>query len=156
MATGPLICNTIDFQGVIFNRCDLQVIKGTTVVRDITLCDVDIIISNYTVFSGCVYPNASLLLNASQLGEISFILIKATYPSTLLVASRFIDIIYKGTYLPMSVLTILTGNPQDVSPYLPGTTAWDLDPADQGGMVLYNPQSVRVNVDVILASNIIT
>lgn len=159
MATAPQICNAIEFEGVIFQRCNLQVVQGTTVIRELSLCDTDIIINNFSSFSGCIYGNSSLLLNSEGLGELSFIMIKATYPSTLPVASRFINIIYDGAYLPMSNLTILTGNPSDYSPYIPNR-GWDLDPNgsdiespyfSNGGMLLYNPHSVRVNVDVILA-----
>ena len=58
----------------------------------------------------------------------------------------------------MSELTILTGN----SNYIFG--GWDLDPNgsdiespyfEQGGMLLYNPHSVRVNVEVIIAEGLI-
>jgi hypothetical protein len=159
MATPPLVCNTIEFEGAIFQRCNLQVIRGTTVLREISLCDTDIILNNYSSFSGCVYGNSSLILNSEGLGEISFLMIKATYPSSLPVSSRFINIIYDGQYLPMANLTILTGNPSDISPYF-YDRGWDLDPNgsniespffNQGGMLLYNPHSVRVNIDVILA-----
>jgi hypothetical protein len=159
MATAPQVCNTIEFEGVIFQRCNLQVVQGTTVLRELSLCDTDIIINNFSTFSGCVYGNSSLLLNSEGLGELSFIMIKASYPSTLPVASRFINIIYNGAYLPMSNLTILTGNPSDTSPFIPNR-GWDLDPNgsdiespyfSSGGMILYNPHSVRVNVEVVLA-----
>lgn len=159
MATPPLVCNTIEFEGAIFQRCNLQVVKGTTVIREISLCDTDIVINNFTSFNGCVYSNSTLLLNSEGLGELSLIIIKASYPSTLPSSSKFINIIYKGNYLPMSELTILTGNPSDTSPYI-GGKGWDLDPNgsdiespyfSNGGMLLYNPHSVKVNVSVILA-----
>lgn len=158
MATPPIVCNTIDFEGAIFQRCNLQVVRGTTVLREISLCDTDIVLNNYSSFSGCVYGNSSLILSSEGLGEISFIMIKATYPSTLPVSNRYINIIYNGQYLPMANLTILTGNPSDISPYF-YDRGWDLDPNgsdiespffNQGGMILYNPHSVRVNVEVIL------
>lgn len=158
MATPPLVCDTIQFEGAIFQRCNLQVIKGTTVAREISLCDTNIILNNYSSFSGCVYGNSSLILNSDGIGELSFIMIKASYPSPLPISNRFINIIYKGSYLPMSNLTILTGNPSDISPYM-NNRGWDLDPNgsdiespffNEGGMVLYNPHSIRVNVDVIL------
>jgi hypothetical protein len=159
MATAPQICNTIDFEGTIFQRCNLQVTKGTTVIREISLCDTDIILNNFSSFSGCVYGNSSLLLNSEGLGELSFIMVKATYPSVLPIASRFINIIYNGNYLPMSNLTILTGNPSNTSPQFLNR-GWDLDPNgsdiespyfSSGGMLLYNPHAVRVNIEVILA-----
>jgi hypothetical protein len=159
MATAPQVCNTIEFEGVIMQRCNLQVVQGTKVIRDINLCDTDIILNNFTSFNGCVYGNSSLILNSEGLGQIGFIMIKATYPSTLPVASRFINIIYQGAYLPMANLTILTGNPGDASPVFL-ERGWDLDPNgsdiespyfSEGGMILYNPHSVRVNVEVILA-----
>lgn len=164
MATPPLICNTIEYEGTIFQRCNLQVIKGTNVIREISLCDTNIILNNFSVFSGCVYPGSTLMLNAEELGEISFILIKATYPVSLPVASRFININYKGNYIPMAGLTILTGNPSIGSPYIPGR-GWDLDANgsglespffNNGGMLLYNPHGVRINVDVILGDSYTT
>lgn len=153
MATPPLICDAIEFEGAIFQRCNLQVVRGTTVLRELSLCDTDIILNNFSSFSGCIYGNSSLILNSEGLNNVDFIMIKATYPSTLPVASRFINILYNGSYLPMSNLTILTGN----SNYIFG--GWDLDPNgtdvespyfEQGGMLLYNPHSVRVNIDVII------
>ena len=48
MATPPLICNPIEFEGSIMQRCNLQVIKGTTVIREMSLCDTDITINDYS------------------------------------------------------------------------------------------------------------
>lgn len=157
MATPPLICNTIEFEGAIFQRCNLQVVKGTTMLREITFCDVDIPLNNFSSFSGCIYGNSSLLLSSSGIGTADFIIIKASYPGTLPSASKFINIIYNGAYLPMSELTILTGN----NNYIFG--GWDLDPNgsdiespyfEQGGMLLYNPHSVRVNIEVIIGEGL--
>jgi hypothetical protein len=161
MATPPLACNTVEFEGSIFQRCNLQVVKGTMVVREFSFCDTDIIINDFSSFSGCVYPNSTLVLNSEGLGEVSFIMIKASYPSTLPAVSKYINIIYNGSYLPMGSLSIFTGNPSQYSPYIPNR-GWDLDPNgsdiespffSEGGMLLYNPHSVRVNVEVLLANN---
>ena len=159
MATAPLICNTIEFDGSIFQRCNLQIVKGTTVLREIVLCDTDIILNNFTSFNGCVYGNSSLLLSSEGLNSVDFVMIKVTYPSTLPVASRFINMIYAGNYLPIASLMVLTGNGN----YIFG--GWDLDPNgsdiespyfEQGGMLLYNPHSVKVNVEVILGEGLLS
>jgi len=159
MATAPLICNTIEFEGSIFQRCNLQIVKGTTVLREIVLCDTDIILNNFTSFNGCVYGNSSLLLSSEGLNSVDFVMIKVTYPSTLPVASRFINMIYAGNYLPIASLMVLTGNGN----YIFG--GWDLDPNgsdiespyfEQGGMLLYNPHSVKVNVEVILGEGLLS
>jgi hypothetical protein len=161
MATPPIICETIDFQGIIFQRCNLQSVKGSTVISEMSLCDTDIVINNYSAFSGCIYGNSSLLLSPDGLGDIEFIMIKVTYPSTLPIASRFINIYYNGAHIPMSGLTILTGNSAGTITNLP--KSWDLNPDQSdvespffidGGMLLQNPHSVRVNVEVILADGI--
>jgi hypothetical protein len=64
----------------------------------------------------------------------------------------------------MGSLSIFTGNPSQYSPYIPNR-GWDLDPNgsdiespffSEGGMLLYNPHSVRVNVEVLLANNFYT
>ena len=86
-------------------------------------------------------------------------MIKVTYPTTLPVSNRFINIIYNGSYLPISNFILLTGN----SNYIFG--GWDLDPNgsdiespyfEQGGMLLYNPHSVRVNVEVVIGEGLVT
>ena len=159
MATPPIICDTIQFEGAIFQRCNLQVVQGTTILREVSFCDTDIILDGFSSFSGCIYPGSTLVLTAEGLSDVSFVLIKATYPSTLLTESKFINVIYQGAYLPMSNLTILTGN---AGALVDGK--WDLDPNgsdiespffNDGGMLLYNPHNVRVNVEVILGSGII-
>ena len=159
MATPPLICNPIEFEGIIMQRCNLQVIKGTTVIREMSLCDTDITINDYSSFSGCVYSASSLLLNNDGINSADFIMIKVTYPTTLPLASRFINLIYNGSQLPVGNLMILTGN----SNYILG--GWDLDPNgtdiqspyfQQGGMILYNPHSVKVNVEVIIADGLVS
>jgi hypothetical protein len=159
MATPPLVCDAIQFEGSLFQRCNLQVVKGTTIIREFSFCDTDIILNNFSSFNGCVYPNSSLVLSAEGIDNVDFILIKATYPSTLPVASRFINVIYQGNYLPIANLMILTGN----SNYIFG--GWDLDPNgsdiespyfEQGGMLLYNPHSVRVNIEVIIGEGLVS
>lgn len=159
MATPPLVCDAIQFEGSIFQRCNLQVVNGTMVLKEFSFCDTSIILNNFSSFSGCVYPNSSLILSAEGLNNVDFVLIKATYPSTLPVASRFINVIYQGNYLPLSNLMILTGN----SNYIFG--GWDLDPNgsdiespyfEQGGMLLYNPHSSRVNVEVIIGEGLVS
>jgi hypothetical protein len=159
MATPPLVCDAIQFEGSLFQRCNLQVVKGTTIVREFSFCDTDIILNNFSSFNGCVYPNSSLVLSAEGIDNVDFILIKATYPSTLPVASRFINVIYQGNYLPIANLMILTGN----SNYIFG--GWDLDPNgsdiespyfEQGGMLLYNPHSARVNIEVIIGEGLVS
>ena len=86
-------------------------------------------------------------------------MIKVTYPTSLPLASRFINLIYNGNQLPIGNLMILTGN----SNYVLG--GWDLDPNgtdiqspyfQQGGMLLYNPHSVKVNVEVIIADGLVS
>ncbi len=47
MATPPQVCNTIEFEGAIFQRCNLQVVRGTTVAREISFV---IQISQLTTF----------------------------------------------------------------------------------------------------------
>ena len=159
MATPPLVCDAIQFEGSLFQRCNLQVVKGTTIIREFSFCDTDIILNNVSSFNGCVYPNSSLVLTSEGLNNVDFIVIKATYSSLLPVASRFINVIYQGNYLPISDLMILTGN----SNYVFG--GWDLDPNgsdiespyfEQGGMLLYNPHSSRVNVEVIIGEGLVS
>ena len=52
MATPPLACNTIEFDGTVFQRCTLQVVKGSMVINEFSFCDTDIIINDFSAFSG--------------------------------------------------------------------------------------------------------
>jgi hypothetical protein len=160
MATPPLICNPTEFQGSLFQRCDLQVVNGNTIIRQISFCDIDISLERVYSFNGCIYPNSSLALISEEIPLASFILIRAKYPMALPVSSRFITIIYKGEVLPMSDLTILTGN---INTGSPGNSffSWDLSQIASTtgspsflhhGMILQNPHSVKVNIEVILGS----
>lgn len=164
MATPPLTCSSSvydTFQGIVMDRCEIKMLEGTAVKSSFSLCDVGLSVDDFSSFSTCLEPGLSLLLNPEGIdidGEVKLIIIKVSYPSTLDPTQKFINFINQGMTLPIGDIMILSGNPTADSP----GRGWDLSPDgtdisspyfEQGGMLLYNPQSVRINIQVILGSN---
>lgn len=164
MATPPLVCSSgayNQFQGIVMDRCEIKMLDGTTTKSSFSLCDVVITLDDFLSFNTCLEPGISLLLNPEGIdmnGEVKLIIIKATYPSSMDPSLRYINFIHQGKTLPIGDLMILTGNPTAGSP----GRGWDLSPNgteisspyfDQGGMVLYNPQTTKINIQVLLGSN---
>jgi len=146
MATSPFTCNKINFEGVVMQRCNLQVISGIKILEEVSFCDINIRVKLFSVFKGCINPKSSLLLNGSELGEIAFILVKVIYPSSFNSVDKYITVTYKEKSFPVSNLMILTGTPKKTI-----GQGWDLN---NNNMKLNNPHSVKINVEVIIASGI--
>jgi len=164
MATPPLVCSSSvynTFQGIVMDRCEIKMLEGTTVKSTFSLCDFGISIDDFSAFSTCLEPGLSFLLNPEGIdinGEVKLIIIKASYPTSLDPSLRFINFINQGRTLPMGDIMVLTGNPASDAP----GRGWDISPDgsgisspyfEQGGMLLYNPQTVRINIQVIIGSN---
>lgn len=164
MATPPLVCSSGSyntFQGIVMDRCEIKMLEETTVKSTFSLCDLGIALDDFSSFSTCLEPGLSLLLNPEDIdmnGEVKLIIIKVTYPSSLDQSLRYINFTHQGKVLPIGDIMILTGNPAVDAP----GRGWDLSPNgtditspyfDQGGMTLYNPHAVRINIQVILGSN---
>ena len=164
MATPPLICSQTvysTFQGIVMDRCEIKMLEGTAVKSTFSLCDFGMSIDDFSSFSTCLEPGLSMILNPEGIdinGEIKLLIIKVLYPSTLPNESRYINFINQGRTMPIGDIMMLTGNPASDAP----GRGWDLTPDgteltspyfDQGGMILYNPHSVRINIQVILGSN---
>jgi len=163
MATPPLICNPPSVLSMGMDRCTISLFNGTTVIKGLSLCDFSMDVDDYVSQDVCMAPGETFYLQADSLGlipygETSFILIKATYPKGTLIDNRYIRWTYKGETYPMSEIMILTGSP-DGTP----NTGWDVTPGSEttgspsfidGGFVLNNPQSFKINLKIIVAVNI--
>jgi hypothetical protein len=164
MATPPLVCSSgsyNQFQGIVMDRCEIKMLEGTTVKSTFSLCDFGITLDDFSSFSTCLEPGLSLLLNPEGIdmnGEVKLIIIRVTYPSSLDPSLRYINFTHQGKVLPIGDIMILSGNPAVDAP----GRGWDLSPDgtdisspyfEQGGMILYNPHTARINIQVILGSN---
>jgi hypothetical protein len=165
MAKAPLICkadlaNSQIQQGV-FDRCTFTVTKDSSFMNSISLCDYSLDIDNFFTQSLRLRGGAAFLIDdaglGNEFGEISFLLVYVTYPSSFTVdKDKYINLIYDRITYPIGDLHIWTGEPGAmpgsgitifpngsdlVSPFL-----------DSGGVVLHNPHSNYVDVKVVIAS----
>lgn len=165
MATPPIICASDGANELIerayFDKCTLTVIKGNNTVNTLSLCDFSMDISNFFSQSLRLKGNTAFLLDDGEIGlingEIKFIVIKVSYPSTFTnYADKYINLNYIDSTYPIGELNIWTGNPKDgytgrgikvttpsgeyTSPYF-----------NSGGIVIHNPHSNYVDMDVMIA-----
>ena len=94
----------------------------------------------------------------NQFGEIKFFLVNVSYPATFTTyTDKYIQVIYQGKTYPISELNIWTGNPgQNQGTGIvaaPGTSEFVSPYFNTGGIVLYNPHSNYVDVNILLASS---
>jgi hypothetical protein len=98
---------------------------------------------NYMLYGGNV---------AQAQGEVSMIVIRARYDSSIPAENQYITIDYKGEIFPCRNLMFLTGATKDDIPW----AGWDLDETvaspdlDLGGMLISNPTSGEVEIQILV------
>jgi uncharacterized membrane protein YgcG len=162
MATAPLICqadlaNTL-IEGGHFDKCTLLVTKDSTIVNSFNFCDFSLDIDEFFTQNLTLGPGSAFLLDdgglANSFGEIKFLLIKVTYPSSFIKdTDKYVNMVHEGVTYPIGELHIWTGNPGD-SVGMGIAIAPSGDPQySTGGIVLHNPHSNAVSIKAILASS---
>lgn len=165
MAKPPLICKAdlanSQIQHGGFDRCTFLVTKDSAIMNSFSLCDYSLDIDNFFTQTLRLKGGSAFLIDdaglGNQFGEISFLLVYVSYPSSFTLNSdKYINLIYDTIVYPVAELHIWTGEPGNnpgsgitifpngsdtVSPYL-----------DSGGVVLYNPHNNYVDVKIIIAS----
>ena len=164
MATPPLICNVPSFQGISMNRCTIQATDSTgAVVNSMNLCDYSLQIDNFSAYTACILPGSSHIINTDNIGtdpgtEVKLIIIKPTYTG-LTTSKKYINFISQGKTLPIGDFMMLTGTPQ--TGFV--NRGWDLNSSniqfgspfvEQDGMILYNPQLIKINVTIVIAGGL--
>jgi hypothetical protein len=165
MAKAPLICqadlaNTL-IQGGHFDRCTFTVTKDSSVMNSFSFCDYSLDIDDFFSQSVTLTGGRAFLLDDAGLGnsfgEVKFLLISAKYSSAFTKdTDKYINLIYEGKTYPMGSIHIWTGQPGDSAgsgiPLNPNGTGTSSPQFSQGGLVLYNPHSGSVDLQILIAS----
>lgn len=161
MATPPLVCSSpanSTFRGIGMDRCELKLYDGTIVKSTFSLCDFSSQIDDFSYSTTCLEPGRSFIINSDNIGsngEVKMIIIKVSYPSSLVYQDKYINFINQGKTLPIGDIMMLSGNPNSNSP----GRGWDLNANGtditspyftDGGIILFNPHSVKINVQIII------
>lgn len=162
MAKAPLICqadlaNTL-IEGGHFDKCTFLVTKDSTVVNSLNFCDFSLDIDDFFTQNLTLGPDSAFLLDdgglANSFGEIKFLLIKVTYPSSFTKdVDKYINLVHEGTTYPIGELHIWTGNPGDSAGMGIAIAPAGSPQYSTGGIVLHNPQVNSVSIKIILASS---
>jgi hypothetical protein len=162
MAKAPLICqadlaNTL-IEGGHFDRCTFLVTKDSTVVNSFNFCDFSLDIDDFFTQNLTLGPGSAFLLDdgglANSFGEIKFLLIKVTYPSSFTKdIDKYINLVHEDVTYPIGELHIWTGNPGDSAGMGIAIAPSGSPQYSTGGIVLHNPHSNPVSIKAILASS---
>lgn len=168
MATPPLICKADIANGLIerayFDRCTLMITRDTSLINSISFCNYFMEIDDYLSQSIRLKAGTTILLDHGDLGtyfgECKFLLIKATYPLVspfTEYTNRYINLGYLGNTYPIGNLHIWTGNPGAVPGSGIAINPNSSDPNnptyDLGGVLLSNPHSSYVDLDILIATS---
>lgn len=165
MAKPPVICKddlaNSQIQQGYFDRCTFVVTKDSALTNSISFCDFSMNIDNFFTQTLRLKPGNAFLLDDAQLGnefgEISFFLVKVTYPQLFTsYSSKYIDLIYDNITYPIGEINIWTGEPgisagSGITAY-PNSSETESPFFISGGIVLYNPHQYYVDVKIILGS----
>ena len=166
MATPPLMCtgdiaNTL-IERTYFDRCTLLVTRDTSLINSMNFCNFSMDIDDYFAQHLRLKGGSAFLLDDAGIssfnGEVKFLLVKVTYPSSFTTyTDKFINFKYMGNTYPISELLIMTGNPS-ITPgtgivVSPGISEYSSPFFSLGGIVLLNPHSNYVEIDIIIANS---
>ena len=167
MATPPLVCAADIANSLIertyFDRCTLLITRDTSLINSMNFCNYSMNIDDFFTQHVRLKAGSAFLLDDGGIGtfygEVKFLLIKVTYPSTFTTyTDKFIELKYLGTSYPIGELHIWTGNPSSVPGtgivVSPGSSEYTSPYFDLGGVVLYNPHSNYVDIDIVIASSV--
>lgn len=167
MATPPLVCaadlaNSL-IERAYFDRCTLLITRDNSLINAMNLCNYSMEIDDFFTQHVRLKANGAFLLDdagiGKSFGQVKFLLIKVKYPSTFTnYTDKYIEIKYQGTTYPIGELHIWTGNPSTV-PVTgvvvdPGGSEYTSPYFDIGGVVIYNPHSNYVDLDIMIASSV--
>ena len=167
MATPPLVCAADIANSLIertyFDRCTLLITQDSSLINSMSFCNFSMDIDDFFTQHTRLKPMGAFLLDDAGLGnsfgEVSFLLIKVTYPSTFTsYADKYIDLKYLGNTYPIGELHIWTGTPGATGGrgviISPGNSEFTSPYFSTGGIVIYNPHPNYVDLDIIIATKV--
>ncbi len=160
MATQPVVCPVPTLPGFTFFKGNLVLDDGTKSSPPIYMQLRDMIedVQSFSKSLVTVKAGRCFLLSqtdiADDLGYVSFIAVKATYPATSVESKKYMTWTYEGITYNMGTLMVLSG------PRLSTTSSiyegWMLSKPSQysekGGIVFCNPHSdIDVKLEILVA-----
>ena len=160
MATQPVVCPTPEIPGFTFFKGNLVLDDGTKSSPPIYLQLKDMIqeVQSFSKSSINLKSGKCFLLSqtdiSDNLGYVSFIAIKATYPENTLQSKKYLIWEYEGNTYNMGTLMVLSG------PRLSSNSSvyegWFLSKPNQysqnGGILICNPHTdINVKLEILVA-----
>ena len=161
MATAPIICPPNTAETAFFDRCLFQVVQNNFTLNTMSFCDYSMDIDDFFGQNVRLRGGEAFLLDDAGLGnkfdEIKFLAIKADYSSSFsLDSDKYINLIYLGITYSIGEFHIWTGQPTDsigtgIKIKSKGTSVSSPLFTD-GGIILHNPHSGSVDLNILIAS----
>lgn len=159
MATRPVVCPYDTPEGFRFYRDNLVLDDGTKSSPPKYLSMKDLIIGVESFSKSRVSLNAgeSFLLSqgdvSDTLGYVSFIAIKAKFPTNIVESKKYLTWVYKDQTMNMGELMVLSGARQYSSDS--GYEGWNLTKPNQyingGGIIFTNPHSdFQIKLEILI------
>lgn len=162
MATQPINCPYDVTEGLRFYKEDLVLDDGNSMnpIKYLSLSDLSIPVNKFSRSRVTLSPGSRSLLSQSDIadenGYVSFIAVKAVYPSTVVESRKYINWTYQGNINNMGELMVLSGPKVSTinSEYLgwnlskPGTVSGNIG---DGGISFYNPSTdITVKLEILV------
>lgn len=163
MATQPITCPYDVLEGFRFYRGNLVLDSGNTSnpPKYLSMKDLNIGVDKFSRSRVTLKPGASSLLSQTDVGDeygyVSFIAVKAIYPSSTVESRKYIAWTYQGNTNYMGELMVLSG--QRISSSDSEFEGWNLskpgtlssDSIGNGGIVFYNPSTeITVKLEILV------
>jgi hypothetical protein len=161
MATPPIVCPPNTAETAFFDRCLFEVVQNNVILNTMSFCDYSMDIDDFFGQTVRLRGNEAFLLDDAGLGndfgEIKFLAIKVNYSANFTTDSdKYINLIYEGVTYSIGEFHIWTGQPTDsigtgITVKSNGTSTSSPLLAD-GGIVLHNPHTDSVDLNIMIAS----
>jgi len=163
MATQPITCPYDVLEGFRFYRGNLVLDNGNTSnpPKYLSMKDLNIEVDRFSRSRVTLKPGAYSLLSQTDIGDqygyVSFIAVKAIYPSSTLESRKYINWTYQGNTNYMGELMVLSG--QRISSSDSEFEGWNLskpgtlasDSVGNGGIVFHNPSTeITVKLEILV------
>jgi hypothetical protein len=160
MATQPTICPVPEVPGFIFNRGSLALDDGTKTTPPpyLSLKDIEEELVSFSKSRVILKATKCFLLSQTDIGDdlgyVSFIAVKATFPNLTVESKKHLSWTYEGSTNNMGTLMILSG--KKISTFSSIEEGWLLSKpgvySQNGGIVFCNPHTdIDIKLEILVA-----
>lgn len=160
MATRPIKCPYDEDSGFRFNRGFLVLDTPTTNYPEKFIRFDDLLedVTSYSRLRINLSPSTCYLLSQTDIGDsegfVSFILVKSTFPDTLVETRKYLTWEYEGETYNMGNLMILSGT--NLTDFSSSPAGWNISQPgavyDNGGIIFCNPHSdITIKLEILIA-----